>query len=171
MSNSVSIHMEDVHFIVGPNTNHMSKDEDYKNVNSDYDCHNPMTNIIRMMKQVQQEYDDEKATEDAEKEAAEAEAKEKDKTPEGKEEAKKEKDKAADPSAFSAPKGLGYVFNLVKGVKLHIHRVHIRYEDDFFNNHRPFSMGILLEAIDLDCKDTHWEFETPNGMRFKRQKN
>ena len=32
-------------------------------------------------------------------------------------------------------------------------------------------MGVLIEAIDLSPKDTHWEFETPNGMRFKRQKN
>ena len=51
MSNSVDIHMEDIHFIVGPNTNHMSHAEHYsKNANSDYDCNNPMVNIIRMMK-------------------------------------------------------------------------------------------------------------------------
>jgi len=72
---------------------------------------------------------------------------------------------------FKAPSFLGYVFNIAKGVKLHLHRIHIRYEDDYFNHHRPFSMGILIEALDLNNKDTHWEFETPNGMKFKRQRN
>ena len=53
MSNSVDIHMEDVHFIVGPNTSHMNKAEDCPNdANSPYDCRDPMANIIRQMKRV-----------------------------------------------------------------------------------------------------------------------
>lgn len=58
--------------------------------------------------------------------------------------------KAVEEKSFNAPKGLGYVFSLAKGIKLHLHRIHIRYEDDYFNHHRPFSMGILIESIDLD---------------------
>ena len=30
---------------------------------------------------------------------------------------------------------------------MEIKRIHIRYEDDFYNNHRPFSMGLTIEKI------------------------
>jgi hypothetical protein len=28
-----------------------------------------------------------------------------------------------------------------------VRRVHLRYEDDFYNQHRPFSMGLTIDKI------------------------
>lgn len=52
-----------------------------------------------------------------------------------------------------------------------IERIHIRYEDDFFNNHRPFSMGLTIERISLGNVNNHWTFLTPNSMQFTRTQN
>ena len=32
-------------------------------------------------------------------------------------------------------------------------------------------MGFSLEEINFDNTDSHWRFHTPNGMKFKREKN
>lgn len=63
------------------------------------------------------------------------------------------------------------MFSLFNGIKVNVNRVHIRYEDDYFNHHRPFSMGLVIDAINLDSVDNHWTFHSPNGMNFKRTPN
>ncbi len=30
-----------------------------------------------------------------------------------------------------------------------VRRVHLRYEDDFYNQHRPFSMGLTIDKIQM----------------------
>lgn len=49
--------------------------------------------------------------------------------------------------------------------------MHIRYEDDYFSQKRPFSLGFLIDEIDLGNTNSHWTFHTANGMRFTRHKN
>lgn len=36
---------------------------------------------------------------------------------------------------------------------------------------RPFSFGLMIDEIDFSNADSHWVFQTPNGMRFSRQPN
>ena len=60
---------------------------------------------------------------------------------------------------------------MFNGVHLQINRVHIRYEEDYFNHHRPFSMGLCIDRISLGNATTHWKFHTTNGMQFSRVPN
>jgi len=54
-SESVSVSVEDVHFILGPRTSHMSTDEDYTwDVDAAYDCNNPLANAANMHKRVRE---------------------------------------------------------------------------------------------------------------------
>lgn len=66
---------------------------------------------------------------------------------------------------------MGWVFGLLEGIKVEIARVHLRYEDDYFNHHRPFSLGVCIDAINFDSSQTHWTFREPNGMQFDRTSN
>ena len=52
-----------------------------------------------------------------------------------------------------------------------IKRIHIRYEDDFYNAHRPLSMGITIDTINLGNASDHWTFSSTNGMTFARTPN
>ena len=54
---------------------------------------------------------------------------------------------------------------------MRIKRIHIRYEDDYFNSERPFSIGFSIDEIEFGSKNSHWSFLTPNGMKFARIKN
>jgi len=52
----VSVYVEDVHFIMGPNSKYMSKKEDFnQDVNAFYDTKDQTTNILRMQSKVKQE--------------------------------------------------------------------------------------------------------------------
>lgn len=42
------------------------------------------------------------------------------------------------------------VTRLLRGVKLDIRKIHIRYEDDFYQVGRPFSAGFTIERIGFD---------------------
>lgn len=66
---------------------------------------------------------------------------------------------------------MSWLFSLFNGIKVDVSRVHIRYEDDYFNHHRPFSVGIMIDAINLDSTNNHWTFNEPNGMKFTRTLN
>jgi hypothetical protein len=52
-----------------------------------------------------------------------------------------------------------------------IKRIHIRYEDDFYNSHRPLSMGLTIDTINLGSTQDHWTFHNTNGMTFTRTPN
>lgn len=69
------------------------------------------------------------------------------------------------------PSILSWVFSLFNGIQLTIKRIHIRYEDDYFNHHRPFSMGLTIEKIALGSTQSHWTFQTPYSMQFTRTPN
>lgn len=52
------------------------------------------------------------------------------------------------------------VINFLGGFKLEVKRIHIRYEDDFFQHHKPFSMGLMIDSISLDNSTSDWTFES-----------
>jgi hypothetical protein len=35
----------------------------------------------------------------------------------------------------------------------------------------PFSFGLMVDAAEMVNSDSHWVFQTPNGMKFNRAKN
>ena len=69
---------------------------------------------------------------------------------------------------FDQPIGLSFLTSIFNGIQLNVKHVHIRYEDDYFSKSRPFSMGFLIDEIDLGNTKSHWTFHTANGMRFTR---
>ena len=60
------------------------------------------------------------------------------------------------------------IANLLGGLKLEIKRVHFRYEDDYFQHHRPFAFGLMIESIIMDNADTDWIFDSLMTMNFMR---
>lgn len=60
------------------------------------------------------------------------------------------------------------IANLLGGLKLEIKRVHFRYEDDYFQHHKPFAFGLMVESIIMDNSDTDWIFESLLSMNFSR---
>jgi len=45
---------------------------------------------------------------------------------------------------------MGLLTRLFRGVKYSFKNIHIRYEDDYFVHHNPFSFGFTIGAITLD---------------------
>lgn len=37
-------------------------------------------------------------------------------------------------------------FDFIKNMKLRVNKVHIRYEDDYFNADSPFSFGLVIDV-------------------------
>mmetsp|Transcript_7533 Transcript_7533/g.10686 ORF Transcript_7533/g.10686 Transcript_7533/m.10686 type:complete len:84 (+) Transcript_7533:218-469(+) len=55
-SESMSVNVEDVHFILGPRTSHLSKNEDYTwDIDAAYDCNEPLNNTAAMHKRVREQ--------------------------------------------------------------------------------------------------------------------
>ena len=55
-SESMTVHVEDVHFILGPRTSHLSQKEDFdQNVDAPYDCEDPLVNAANMHKRVREQ--------------------------------------------------------------------------------------------------------------------
>ena len=65
---------------------------------------------------------------------------------------------------------LNIAISLFGGLKLEIKRLHLRYEDDYFQQNKPFSFGLMIDSISLDNSDTDWNFESPLTMNFYRDK-
>ena len=57
---------------------------------------------------------------------------------------------------------------MLGGLKIEVKRIHFRYEDDYFQHHRPFSFGLMIESIAMDNSDTDWLFENDNSIFFSR---
>jgi hypothetical protein len=61
------------------------------------------------------------------------------------------------------------IINLLGGLKLEVKRIHLRYEDDYFQHHKPFAFGLMIDSIIMDNSETDWNFESPTSMGFIRQ--
>lgn len=54
-SESMTVNIEDVHFILGPRTSHLSQNEDFDwDVDAPYDCDDPLVNAAAMHKRVRE---------------------------------------------------------------------------------------------------------------------
>lgn len=62
------------------------------------------------------------------------------------------------------------IINLLGGLKLEVKRVHFRYEDDYFQHHKPFAFGLTVESLVMDNSETDWVFESLTSMGFVRSK-
>jgi hypothetical protein len=56
----------------------------------------------------------------------------------------------------------------MKNLKLTINRLHIRFEDDYFSQDTPFSLGFVCDKLQLISADTDWTFENILEMSFYR---
>ena len=65
---------------------------------------------------------------------------------------------------------LNIAFSLFGGLKVEVKRIHIRYEDDYFQSARPFSFGLMIDSLTLDNSETDWIFDSPMTMNFYRDK-
>lgn len=81
-------------------------------------------------------------------------------------------DQDKQPKQFRDPTALlNSVFNFLQGIRVKVKRIHIRYEDDVNNFHRPFSLGFMIDGFNITNTESHWTFQTPNGMQFVRTPN
>ena len=65
---------------------------------------------------------------------------------------------------------LKLLISLLGGLKLEIKRIHIRYEDVYFQQSKPISFGLMLENISINNSDTDWNFDQLLSMNFYRSK-
>jgi hypothetical protein len=84
-------------------------------------------------------------------------------------EAKEAKQKKAS-GEIKEPPFMDTLMSFLGGVKIEVRRLHVRYEDDYFQHHRPFSFGFMIDSITLDNSDSDWTFESPASIMItKRQ--
>jgi Vacuolar sorting-associated protein 13, N-terminal len=84
------------------------------------------------------------------------------------EETKEKKEKKAS-GELKEPPMMDTVMNFLGGFKLEIKRIHIRYEDDYFQHHNPFSMGLMIDSISLDNSDCDWTFESALSIMLTKK--
>lgn len=60
---------------------------------------------------------------------------------------------------------------LFEGLIVDVNKIHIRYEDDYYNEHRPFSMGFTVEKIHFGKASSNWNFVDRHSMKFTREPN
>ena len=70
---------------------------------------------------------------------------------------------------FKAPGFIGLIFRIIRGIKLDIRKIHIRYEDDYFHQNRPFALGFIIDSIKLDNSKVHWNFTDPYDTQLQVQ--
>ena len=83
-----------------------------------------------------------------------------------KEEEKKIEKPEEDPAAILRSS----ILDIVKNVKFSVQKIHIRFEDDYFDPLRPYSFGIILEKFMTFPSETEWSFNSLQDMKFKRTK-
>jgi hypothetical protein len=66
---------------------------------------------------------------------------------------KASRSQAPQEEGFKEPPLLGLFTRLFRGIKYDIKNIHIRYEDDFFVPHEPFSFGMTIRDIKLDTDE------------------
>jgi hypothetical protein len=75
------------------------------------------------------------------------------------EESKEKKEKKA-AGELKEPPMMDTIINFLGGFKIEFKRIHIRYEDDYFQHNKPFSWGLMIDSISLDNSETDWSFES-----------
>ena len=85
------------------------------------------------------------------------------------EETKEKKQKKAS-GELKEPPMMDTIKNFLGGLKLEFKRIHIRYEDDYFQHNRPFSFGFMIDSITLDNSETDWIFEAPLSILITKNR-
>lgn len=80
----------------------------------------------------------------------------------------KEKKEQAKSGELKEPPFIDFLMNFIGGFKLEFKRIHIRYEDDYFQHNRPFSFGFMIESLYLDNSETDWTFQAPLSILVSR---
>jgi hypothetical protein len=80
----------------------------------------------------------------------------------------KQKKKDSD-GGVKEPPFMDFIMNFLGGLKIEVKRIHIRYEDDYFNHTRPFSFGFMIDHILLDNSDVDWIFESPMSVNISKR--
>jgi seryl-tRNA synthetase len=93
-----------------------------------------------------------------EKEAEELKKKVEETKENTKQKEEEEKQAKKDGKPIKEPPFMDFLMNFIGAAKIHINRLHIRYEDDYFNHNRPISFGFLIEQIELDNSETNFTF-------------
>jgi len=107
-------------------------------VESQYDEHNPVANLVRMHQKVynhRRQEEEERNKKKEEEEAGKKETKKKE-APTAPPK-KKEKKKSGDPP-------INLLITLIGNVKIEIKNIHIRYEDDYFSHYKPCRVHLSL---------------------------
>jgi hypothetical protein len=66
------------------------------------------------------------------------------------------------------PPFMDFLMNFLGSLKIHVNRIHIRYEDDYFNHTRPFAFGFMIDSIVLDNSVEDWTFENELSVRISK---
>ena len=119
----------------------------------------PINNMIRMRQRAKNELNKQKEDLKAKLEAKMAEKVKNIKL-------KIEEKKAAQ---IKEPPFLDTLMNFMGSFKVHIKRIHFRYEDDYFQHHKPFSFGLMIDSITIDNSDFDWTFESPLSINISKQ--
>ena len=72
----------------------------------------------------------------------------------------KEKEEQKKKGIIKEPPFMDFLMNFLGSAKIHINRIHIRYEDDYFHHNRPFSFGFMIEEIELDNSENTFTFDS-----------
>ena len=71
-------------------------------------------------------------------------------------------------SKDAAPQGLTKeTKDAVKGLKISIKRLHLRYEDDYYSFENPYSFGIVIDELNFDSSDMRVFFERLADFKTK----
>jgi len=49
-----------------------------------------------------------------------------------------------------------------------VNRLHVRFEDDYFSIAKPFSLGVVMDKLELATTDSDWTFDSKLDMNFFR---
>lgn len=130
-----------------------------------YDENDPLANLVRMHQKAKKELLRLKEAQKDLRRAAQAK-----KLEEMKQMVQEAKQKKASGGELKEPPFMDTLMSFLGGVKIEVKRVHLRYEDDYFQHHRPFSFGLMIDALTLDNSDSDWTFEAPASIMItKRQ--
>jgi hypothetical protein len=95
-----------------------------------------------------------------EKEAEELKRKVEETKANAKQKEEEEKQAKKDGKPIKEPPFMDFLMNFLGAAKIHINRIHIRYEDDYFNHNRPFAFGFMIDQIELDNSETNFTFQS-----------
>ena len=129
-----------------------SSDQDYSQNPNDYDEREDSirnflwgTQRYKRVRDAQREKEREANRVKKAKEAEELKKKVQESKANAKQKEEDEKKAKKEGKPIKEPPFMDFLMNFIGAAKIHINRLHIRYEDDYFNHNRPFAFGFTIE--------------------------